>query len=139
MLDVALDKVYDGFMDQLRPQPFYGRFTAEVSLPTTESVEPLHCQSCGASVAELFPCEWDTTLMVGACCAALDESPDVPPACPVKRQILDAAQTVGEMVDALRAHKGSPCAQCESTRDTVVSDRLTLSRPAAVCCEAVAA
>ncbi len=44
--------------------------------------------------------------------------------------------TVGEMVAALRAHKGSACAHCESMRDTVVSDRLTLSRPPAVCCEA---
>ncbi len=92
MLDVALDKVYDRFMDQLRPQPFYGRFTAEVSLPTADQTpDPLRCQGCGARVLELFPCEWDTTLMVGACCVAADESPDIPPACPVKRQILDAA------------------------------------------------
>jgi hypothetical protein len=137
MLDVALDKVYDGFMDRLRPQPFYGRFTAEVSLPATDqTTEPIHCQSCGARVLELLPCEWDTTLMVGACCVAADESPDVPPACLVTRHILDTVLTVGEMVDALRAHKCSACAHCEGTRDTVVSDRLTLPRPAAVCCEA---
>lgn len=116
------------------PQPFYGRFTAEVSLPITQAAEPLRCQGCGARVAELFPCEWDTALMVGACCIAVDESPDVPPACPVKRHILDTAQTVGEIVHALRAHKGAACVHCESTRDTVVADRLTLSRPSAVCC-----
>jgi hypothetical protein len=45
--------------------------------------QPLECQSCGARVSELFPCKWDTRLMVGACCiVADDESADVP-ACPV--------------------------------------------------------
>jgi hypothetical protein len=71
--------------------------------------------------------------MVGACCIAVDDS-DVPPACPATRHILDTAQTVGEMVDALRAHRGTACARCESTRDTVVSDRLMLSQRDAVCC-----
>jgi hypothetical protein len=40
--------------------------------------EPLECQSCGANVSELFPCEWDTRLMVGVCCLATqDESVEV--------------------------------------------------------------
>lgn len=44
--------------------------------------EPLECQSCGAHVSELFPCEWDVDLMVGACCVAVEE--ESADACPVQ-------------------------------------------------------
>jgi hypothetical protein len=82
--------------------------------------EPLECQSCGANVSELLPCEWDSRLMVGACClVAEDDSADVPPACPVVRHIMDAALTAGEMCDLLKAHRGVQCAHCESVQDAV--------------------
>jgi hypothetical protein len=84
-----------------------------------QTPEPLECQSCGANVPELFPCEWDTTLLVGTCCTVrADESADVPPACPAVRHIMDTARTVGEMVDALRAHRSLQCAHCK--QDAVV-------------------
>jgi hypothetical protein len=41
--------------------------------------EPLHCGSCDAICAELTPCTWDTSLLVGPCCQFHED--DMEPAC----------------------------------------------------------
>lgn len=43
------------------------------------AAEPLRCDSCWHACAELSPCTWDATLMVGACCAVHPE--ELEPAC----------------------------------------------------------
>jgi hypothetical protein len=112
--------MYDYCMDELRHQPFYGRFTEEIFVSANEVVEPITCQSCSARVSELFPCEWDADLLVGACCVVPDDSPDVAPACPVRRHIMDTVVTAGAMCDLLKAHEGAKCAHCESAQETAL-------------------
>jgi precorrin-2 methylase len=60
--------------------------------------------------------------------------PEVMPAgaCPTRYAMVCAADTIDEMRLALRAHE-SECAQCGSTKKTVIDDRL-LVNAAAVCC-----
>ena len=53
------------------------------------SVEPLHCQSCGAEVAELLPCTWDTDLLVGKCC--VEELPEAECTCVCSGDQADAS------------------------------------------------
>ena len=65
-------------------------------------------------------------------------------ACPVAQNLIDrmndrwTPRDLHELADALRAHTGSECVMCGSTRKTVVSDRLYLGRLDAVCCGEVA-
>lgn len=98
--------------------------------------EPLECQSCGARVAELFPCTWDIALMVGSCCLepCTDEGST---GCLVLDAALLAAPNLDAVCAALRAHQAE-CARCGSTAATVQTDRLHLNS-AAVCCEGKAA
>jgi hypothetical protein len=65
---------------------------------------------------------------------AAEGQPEVIPAgtCPTRYAPVSAAETIDEMRLALRSHEAE-CAQCGSTKKTVVGDRL-LVNPAAVCC-----
>ena len=74
------------------PEPFYA--------------EALPCESCGKPVdGDRKPALWDSSLLVGPCCAS-----DVPavfevPLCPEMYRRTMQAQTVGEMVDIRQAHR----------------------------------
>jgi hypothetical protein len=56
------------------------------------------------------------------------------PSCDFRQMLIDRAETVGQLVNLLKAHDQAECFSCASTRKAVQSDRLYLN-PAAVCCE----
>jgi hypothetical protein len=58
----------DRFTEQIHPSNAYlANCSGDDDI--TAYFEPLRCGSCAATVTELSPCTWDTSLMVGACCA----------------------------------------------------------------------
>jgi hypothetical protein len=94
--------------------------------------EPETCGSCGAEVPELFPCTWDTDLMVGQCC--VEPCTEESTGCLALDAVIMQASNLDEICSAVKAHEAE-CARCGSTAATVQTDRLYLN-PFAVCCEA---
>jgi hypothetical protein len=73
--------------------------------------EALPCESCGAPVDERRPAPWDESLQVGPCCYDLPlEVPEIP-TCSDLYAVMMACVTVGELVDATKAHK-AVCQKC---------------------------
>lgn len=76
-------------------------------------VESLPCESCGR------PCDEERVfvddLLVGQCC--ISGEVDIPflPVCAEYGRLVEAAETVGQLLDSVKAHKAS-CVLCESGR-----------------------
>ena len=79
---------------------------SHLNVPEAFYAEALPCESCGKPVdGDRKPALWDSSLLVGPCCAS-----DVPavfevPLCPELYRIQMGCQTVGELVDASKAHR----------------------------------
>src|SRR5689334_1022924 len=107
-------------------------------LPETESAAVLECQNCGKTCTSLT---WVPEFEAEMCDTCRDESmievakdpQDL--RCAGRITAANESANHDEFRAALRAHVAE-CERCGSTKATVVSDRLVLSAPAAVCCEA---
>ena len=65
----------------------------------------LPCENCGEPCEDRIPAPWDEEIMVGPCCVS--EAAEIPeiPACAELYRVTMQACTVGELVDASKAHK----------------------------------
>jgi hypothetical protein len=82
----------------ITPQPFY--------------TEALPCGSCGKPCSELFPCTWDSNLMVGECCPEyLGDAMPNQPICRSLSRFINQARTVKQVQDAWKEHQDS-CVEC---------------------------
>jgi hypothetical protein len=98
-----------------------------------DSDRPTNCERCDRRIDDPR-----SGMRCSYCREELDHAddtsaPDIPiPPC--RAVVMMAGTTAGEMFNTLRAHEAQ-CVHCASTRHTVVSERLALNTPTAVCCE----
>lgn len=92
-------------------------------------VESLPCESCGR------PCDEGRVLvddlLVGQCC--ISGEVDIPflPVCAEYGRLVEAAETVGQLLDSVKAHNSS-CVLCQGVRKGIQSEgRKELERGAA--------
>ena len=71
----------------------------------------LPCENCGEPCEERQPAEWAPEILVGPCCKSPGAEHPREPVCFALYQIMMQARTVGEMVEARKAHKQS-CPEC---------------------------
>ena len=89
-----------------------GYRSGEFSMREPFYAEALPCESCGKPVdCERRPASYDPSILVGPCCEVdLSEVPEMP-ACEGLYKALMRCVTVGEVCEAMKAHK-RVCATC---------------------------
>lgn len=71
------------------------------------------CESCSAPCESLHVADWDASIRVGECCQVEDDGIPSEPVCPGLYEMQMACETVGELMDASKAHRVA-CPICSS-------------------------
>jgi hypothetical protein len=116
------------------PEPFAAPKRRE---PAADLPECRNCGKPSETLTWLPGWDFNGCPECAAQCRIMEAAEDAngEPRCPVQYGALVRANSAAELLDVLKAHRGAECVHCASTRDTVLSERLVLALPAAVCCD----